>query len=43
MAAAVHDYGDHYEANSRLKGCGICAHECPRSALTMVPEGDFNK
>ena len=20
------------------KGCGICANECPRTALTMVPE-----
>lgn len=20
------------------KGCGICAHECPRKALDMVPE-----
>ena len=22
------------------KGCGICAHECPRKAITMVKEGD---
>jgi pyruvate ferredoxin oxidoreductase delta subunit len=20
------------------KGCGICAHECPVKAITMVPE-----
>ncbi|MEM2686731.1 MAG: 4Fe-4S binding protein, partial [Thermoproteota archaeon] len=20
------------------KGCGICAEECPRKAITMVPE-----
>ncbi len=22
------------------KGCGVCARECPRSAITMYPEGD---
>jgi len=22
------------------KGCGICVHECPRSAMTMVTEED---
>jgi pyruvate ferredoxin oxidoreductase delta subunit len=21
------------------KGCGICAHECPKKAITMVSEG----
>ena len=21
------------------KGCGICAHECPSDAISMVPEG----
>ena len=20
------------------KGCGICAHECPKNAITMIPE-----
>jgi pyruvate ferredoxin oxidoreductase delta subunit len=20
------------------KGCGICAHECPKDAITIVPE-----
>ena len=23
------------------KGCGICARECPRGAVTMIAEGDF--
>jgi pyruvate ferredoxin oxidoreductase delta subunit len=22
------------------KGCGICAHECPKEAITMVSEGE---
>ncbi|MCK4728041.1 MAG: 4Fe-4S binding protein, partial [Desulfobacterales bacterium] len=22
------------------KGCGICAHECPKDAITMVMEGE---
>jgi Pyruvate/2-oxoacid:ferredoxin oxidoreductase delta subunit len=22
------------------KGCGICANECPKKAITMVMEGD---
>jgi pyruvate ferredoxin oxidoreductase delta subunit len=36
------DNGDHYEVDLAFcKGCGICAHECPRKALTMKPEGDF--
>ena len=21
------------------KGCGVCANECPKKAITMVPEG----
>jgi Pyruvate/2-oxoacid:ferredoxin oxidoreductase delta subunit len=24
--------------NVTCKGCGICTHECPRAALTMVEE-----
>jgi Pyruvate/2-oxoacid:ferredoxin oxidoreductase delta subunit len=36
------DKGDHYEPNLDFcKGCGICAHECPRKAITMVSEGEF--
>jgi Pyruvate/2-oxoacid:ferredoxin oxidoreductase delta subunit len=23
------------------KGCGICAKECPKNAITMVSEGEF--
>jgi pyruvate ferredoxin oxidoreductase delta subunit len=22
------------------KGCGLCAHECPKKAITMVREGE---
>ena len=22
------------------KGCGICAHECPKDAITMIKEGE---
>jgi 2-oxoacid:acceptor oxidoreductase delta subunit (pyruvate/2-ketoisovalerate family) len=34
------DKGDHFEANlAYCKGCGICAKECPRKAIKMVPEG----
>jgi len=25
------------------KGCGICAHECPKDAIEMVPESTANK
>jgi pyruvate ferredoxin oxidoreductase delta subunit len=36
------DKGDHYEADlAYCKGCGICAVECPRDAIAMVPEGEF--
>ncbi len=25
------------------KGCGICAKECPKNAITMVPEGKIRE
>ncbi len=33
---------DFFEPNLNFcKGCGICAKECLRGAITMRPEGDF--
>ena len=23
------------------KGCGLCAHECPKKAIDMKPESDY--
>jgi 2-oxoacid:acceptor oxidoreductase delta subunit (pyruvate/2-ketoisovalerate family) len=32
--------GEEYEIDlSYCKGCGICAHECPKDAIQMIPEG----
>lgn len=28
---------------AHCKGCGICAHECPRDAITMVNEADVKE
>ncbi len=25
------------------KGCGICARECPKDVITMIPEGEMDK
>jgi Pyruvate/2-oxoacid:ferredoxin oxidoreductase delta subunit len=24
------------------KGCGVCANECPKKAIAMVPEVEFS-
>jgi Pyruvate/2-oxoacid:ferredoxin oxidoreductase delta subunit len=33
---------DYFTPNLNFcKGCGICAKECPRAAITMVAEGEF--
>jgi Pyruvate/2-oxoacid:ferredoxin oxidoreductase delta subunit len=34
------DMGEYYSPNLEFcKGCGICAKECPRNAISMLPEG----
>ncbi len=36
---SVRHHGTHMAADLRFcKGCGICARECPRSAIVMVLE-----
>jgi len=43
LPAAMYDHQERFlEPNlSFCKGCGICAKECPRAAIVMLPEGDF--
>jgi pyruvate ferredoxin oxidoreductase delta subunit len=34
--------GIHYKPLlDHCKGCGICAKECPKAAITMVAEADY--
>jgi len=36
------DMEDHFVPNLAFcKGCGICARECSKKAISMVPEGEF--
>jgi Pyruvate/2-oxoacid:ferredoxin oxidoreductase delta subunit len=36
------DVGDHFSPDlAYCKGCGICARECPRQAISMHTEGEF--
>lgn len=36
---SIKDFLTHFGANLEYcKGCGICARECPRNAITMVLE-----
>ena len=38
----MNDMGDHFTPNyDYCKGCGVCAKECARDAIVMVPEGEF--
>ncbi|MFC1954270.1 pyruvate ferredoxin oxidoreductase [Chloroflexota bacterium] len=39
----MNDMGDHFMPNlDYCKGCGVCAKECVRKAIIMVPEGEFS-
>ena len=35
----IKEHTTHFEADLEFcKGCGICAHECPNSAISMIEE-----
>jgi pyruvate ferredoxin oxidoreductase delta subunit len=36
--------GEYFVPNlDYCKGCGVCAKECPRQAIVMKPEEEFNE